>query len=149
MTPPGPPAEDHGPVRPALSHRERDVLVLVAEGLTNPEIGRRLYLSHHTVKEYLSSAMRKLGVSTRVGAVLAAADGGLIARLGNVGPRVAESGVLALDVEPGSAEPLPGLGADISIQVLKVRLNLSLSDAPGGGKGLEKTSIADHRSKGP
>jgi DNA-binding CsgD family transcriptional regulator len=149
MTAPGLPAEDSGPIRPALSHRERDVLVLVAEGLTNPEIGRRLYLSHHTVKEYLSSAMRKLGVSSRVGAVLAATDGGLIARPSDASLSLAEADLPALDVEPGSPEPLPGLGADISIPTLKVRLNLNLSDPGAGGEGLEKTSIADHRSKGP
>ena len=48
---------------PKLSRQELKVLRLVAEGLTNPEIGARLYLSRHTVKEYLSHAMRKLEVS--------------------------------------------------------------------------------------
>jgi DNA-binding NarL/FixJ family response regulator len=63
---------------PRLSRQELKVLRLVAEGLTNPEIGRRLYLSRHTVKEYLSHAMRKLEVANRVEAVRKATELGLI-----------------------------------------------------------------------
>lgn len=61
-----------------LSRQELKVLRLVAEGLTNPEIGRRLFLSRHTVKEYLSHAMRKLEVSNRIEAVRRATELGLI-----------------------------------------------------------------------
>jgi DNA-binding NarL/FixJ family response regulator len=61
-----------------LSRQELKVLRLVADGLTNPEIGRRLYLSRHTVKEYLSHAMRKLEVSNRIEAVRKATELGLI-----------------------------------------------------------------------
>lgn len=61
-----------------LSGQELKVLRLVAEGLTNPEIGRRLYLSRHTVKEYLSHAMRKLEVSNRIEAVRKATELGLL-----------------------------------------------------------------------
>jgi len=61
-----------------LSRQELKVLRLVAEGLTNPEIGRRLYLSRHTVKEYLSHAMRKLEVSNRIEAVRKATELGLL-----------------------------------------------------------------------
>jgi len=61
-----------------LTRQELKVLRLVAEGLTNPEIGRRLYLSRHTVKEYLSHAMRKLEVSNRVEAVRKATELGLL-----------------------------------------------------------------------
>jgi len=63
---------------PRLSKQELKVLRLVAEGLTNPEIGSRLYLSRHTVKEYLSHAMRKLEVSNRIEAVRKATELGLI-----------------------------------------------------------------------
>jgi DNA-binding NarL/FixJ family response regulator len=63
---------------PRLSRQELKVLRLVAEGLTNPEIGRQLYLSRHTVKEYLSHAMRKLEVANRVEAVRKATELGLI-----------------------------------------------------------------------
>ncbi len=61
-----------------LTDRERDVLALVANGHTNIEIGARLFLSRHTVKEYLSGAMRKLEVSNRVAAALEATRRGLI-----------------------------------------------------------------------
>ena len=61
-----------------LSEREIKILRLAAEGLSNPQIGERLHLSRHTIKEYLSNAMRKLGVSTRVEAVLAASRRGLL-----------------------------------------------------------------------
>lgn len=49
-----------------LSKRERQVVNAVAEGLTNQEIGERLGLSRHTVKNYLVHVFDKLGVSNRV-----------------------------------------------------------------------------------
>jgi len=49
-----------------LSKREREVVRAVAEGLTNREIGERLGLSRHTVKNYLLHVFDKLGVSNRV-----------------------------------------------------------------------------------
>jgi two-component system, NarL family, response regulator DesR len=61
-----------------LTGQELKVLRFVAEGLTNPEIGRRMFLSRHTVKEYLSHAMRKLEVSNRIEAVRKATELGLI-----------------------------------------------------------------------
>ncbi|HEY7484086.1 MAG TPA: LuxR C-terminal-related transcriptional regulator [Streptosporangiaceae bacterium] len=48
-----------------LTTREREVTLLAAEGLTNKEIGARLYLSEGTVRNYLSTAFAKLGVSRR------------------------------------------------------------------------------------
>ncbi|KAM9863701.1 hypothetical protein ACI1US_00400 [Leucobacter sp. BZR 635] len=54
---------------PALSAREVDVLALVAIGLTNREIGERLFLELETVKSYLRAAMRKLGAHNRVESV--------------------------------------------------------------------------------
>jgi DNA-binding CsgD family transcriptional regulator/tetratricopeptide (TPR) repeat protein len=48
-----------------LTTREREVTVLAAQGLTNREIGARLYLSEGTVRNYLSTAFTKLGVSRR------------------------------------------------------------------------------------
>ena len=48
-----------------LTTREREVVTLAAAGLTNREIGERLYLSEGTVRNYLSTAFAKLGVSRR------------------------------------------------------------------------------------
>jgi DNA-binding NarL/FixJ family response regulator len=57
------------PGRPAalaqLTSRERDVVTLAAGGLSNRAIGARLYLSEGTVRNYLSTAFAKLGVSRR------------------------------------------------------------------------------------
>jgi len=49
-----------------LSERESQVVVLVADGLTNAEIGDRLYLGSETVKTYLRAALTKLGCRNRV-----------------------------------------------------------------------------------
>jgi DNA-binding CsgD family transcriptional regulator len=51
--------------RPALSHRERQVLTYVTEGLSNAQIAEELFLSESTVKSHLSSAFAKFGVSSR------------------------------------------------------------------------------------
>jgi two-component system response regulator DevR len=64
--------------RPRLTDQELRVLQLAAQGFTNREIGARLYLSRHTVKEYLSHAMRKLEVDSRVSAVVEAGRRGLL-----------------------------------------------------------------------
>ncbi len=61
-----------------LSERERDVLMLMAEGRTNPEIGEALHLSRHTVKEHSSAVYRKLGVRNRTEAVQRAQRLGLV-----------------------------------------------------------------------
>ncbi|NRQ32863.1 response regulator transcription factor [Nonomuraea sp. NN258] len=65
---------------PVLSGREREVLELVAQGLTNGEIGRRLFIGEATVKTHLLRVFGKLGVSDRTSAVLAAMDLGLVRR---------------------------------------------------------------------
>jgi DNA-binding NarL/FixJ family response regulator len=51
--------------KPTFSHREKEVLQLLVAGLTNRQIGARLYLAESTVKSHLSSAYRKLGASGR------------------------------------------------------------------------------------
>ena len=61
-----------------LSDRERDVLALMADGRTNPEIGEALHLSRHTVKEHSSAVYRKLGVRNRTEAVQRAQRLGLV-----------------------------------------------------------------------
>nr|WP_173861488.1 response regulator transcription factor [Streptomyces aureus] len=63
-----------------LSDRERAVLVLVAEGLSNAEIGTRVHLSAGTVKDHVSSILNKLRVAGRVQAALLAERAGLLGR---------------------------------------------------------------------
>jgi two-component system nitrate/nitrite response regulator NarL len=53
-----------------LTRREQDVLRCLAEGLSNREIAQRLLISRHTVKNYLLHIFEKLGVSSRVEALL-------------------------------------------------------------------------------
>jgi DNA-binding NarL/FixJ family response regulator len=48
-----------------LSVRQREILGHVVEGLSNAEIGRRLYLSESTIKQHLRAAYKLLGVSNR------------------------------------------------------------------------------------
>ncbi|MFI0718160.1 response regulator [Streptomyces sp. NPDC021224] len=60
------------PERPHLSERETAILRLVAEGCTNAEIGRRLFIGESTVKTHLLRAYAKLGVDDRTAAVTSA-----------------------------------------------------------------------------
>ena len=66
-----------GPATP-LSGREREVLALIGEGATNREIGERLHLSPHTVKDHTSALYRKLDVRNRAEAVQRAQRLGLL-----------------------------------------------------------------------
>ncbi|MEY4753048.1 MAG: hypothetical protein RJA44_723 [Pseudomonadota bacterium] len=61
-----------------LSGRQLDVLRLLAEGLSNKQIGRELDLAESTVKSHLLVIFRKLGVSSRTGAMLQAQRCGLL-----------------------------------------------------------------------
>ena len=61
-----------------LTHREREVLLLVADGLSNTEIARRLFLSMGTVKDHVSAILAKLDVGSRVQAALSAQRTGLL-----------------------------------------------------------------------
>ncbi len=75
-----------------LSDREREVLGLVAKGLTNREIGERLFVSEHTVRNHVASILNKLGLSRRVQAATYAVREG-----------IADDGSLPEDV-PGSED---------------------------------------------
>jgi DNA-binding CsgD family transcriptional regulator len=61
-----------------LTPREMDVLKLVAQGLSNPDIARRLFLSEHTVHRHLANILRKLGLSARAAAAAWDARTGLV-----------------------------------------------------------------------
>ena len=61
-----------------LSARECEILCLVAQGLSNPEIAERLFISHRTVANHVAKVFRKLHVNDRTHAVLLAARSGLI-----------------------------------------------------------------------
>ncbi|MEU4686500.1 helix-turn-helix transcriptional regulator [Streptomyces xinghaiensis] len=70
-THPGPAAGDHRALT-RLTLRQREVLCLLAAGLTNPAISARLGIAPATVKEHVSATLRKLGVSNRTSAAVLA-----------------------------------------------------------------------------
>jgi DNA-binding NarL/FixJ family response regulator len=61
-----------------LTDREREVVALVAHGLTNDEIAQRLIMSPHTAKTHVNRAMAKLGTRDRAQLVVAAYQAGLV-----------------------------------------------------------------------
>ncbi|MGV9779444.1 response regulator [Streptosporangium sp. NPDC003464] len=63
-----------------LTERETEVLVCLAEGLSNSQTGSRLFLSETTVKGYVSRLLGKLGCANRTQAALLAYDAGLVSR---------------------------------------------------------------------
>jgi DNA-binding NarL/FixJ family response regulator len=72
-TRPRPPAEEF----PELTAREREILALIAQHLTNPEIARRLQLSPKTIRNHVSNVFAKLQVADRAHAIIRAHQAGL------------------------------------------------------------------------
>jgi DNA-binding NarL/FixJ family response regulator len=66
-----------------LTERERSILVLVARGLSNADIGHQMHLSVGTVKDHVSAILAKLKVGSRVQAALLAQSAGMLRDLGD------------------------------------------------------------------
>jgi two-component system, NarL family, response regulator DevR len=71
-------AGEHTPSEPAFTDREREVTRLLARGLTNREIGGRIFVSESTAKFHVRNVMRKLGVHSRAEVAYAAGKRGLL-----------------------------------------------------------------------
>jgi DNA-binding NarL/FixJ family response regulator len=73
-------AGEHPAADAAFTDREREVIRLVAGGLTNREIGREIFVSESTAKFHVRNVMRKLGVHSRAEVAYAAGKRGLLDR---------------------------------------------------------------------
>ena len=100
----------------ALTPREIEILALIAEGLTNEEIGRRLVIARGTVKAHSHNIYHKLGVTTRTQALLKAGEIGLL----DAPPITSESAP-----RRPAAELAPFIGRDAEL----ARLAAMLADA--------------------
>jgi DNA-binding NarL/FixJ family response regulator len=65
---------NENPLIENLSNREKEILILVANGLNNRQIGEKLFITEGTVKNHLTNILAKLGAKDRLQAVLKAQD---------------------------------------------------------------------------
>lgn len=108
---------NHVPLEaPRLTDRELTVLRLVAEGFTNVQIGARLYLSRHTVKEHLGHAMQKLGATNRVRAVGKASRLGLLGESGSDREPRSEGKPAAIYSGPNGSQP----PSEVKVPAIKI-----------------------------
>ena len=71
----------------SLSPREQEILVRIAAGLTNIDIGRELFISEKTVRNHVTRIFEKLGVQSRAQAIVLAKDHGLLPAKRSSSPR--------------------------------------------------------------
>jgi DNA-binding NarL/FixJ family response regulator len=71
-------AGGHKHDEPEFTDREREVTKLIAQGLTNREIGSRIFVSESTAKFHVRNVMRKLGVHSRTEVAYAAGKRGML-----------------------------------------------------------------------
>jgi len=96
------PAAPSAPAGQSLSAREREVLVLVAQGTSNREIAAELFISEATVKTHLTHIYAKLGVKDRSAAVAVGYDRGILGRrCGEAGSRPPARAVTPAPGAPG------------------------------------------------
>ena len=91
-----------------MTPREREVLRLLAEGLTNRQIAERLVVSEHTVHRHVTNILRKLDLPSRTAAAAHAVRSGLLERVAR--PAICEAAKMA---DPGEARlpTAPTVGA--------------------------------------
>lgn len=117
-----------------LGHKEVAILRLVAQGLSNKEIGGRMCMAERTVKNYLTNIFKKIGISDRVQAALYAHRNNLLAdepiHLGR------ETDVAAEPAMPTAKRPVRTAAADArQIEASVTSLSLHRRRAAGRGKG--------------
>jgi DNA-binding NarL/FixJ family response regulator len=137
-----PPAELDWPGRAeGLTQRESQVVVLLAEGLTNPQIARSLYLSVETVKSHLREAYTKLGVNNRVAAASFVHRSGAFARYqpaSALHPEFASNGAASIrpaGVEGGHRPGNPGGTAPPDVRDATIRHHGPSTEGLGRGHG--------------